>query len=379
MTSRPGLLQVCLSSAWGGLEMVAFETAIKAKALGVPVKTACLADSPLLHKLRDNGLDTVALKPKRKYFCFRTIGDFRRELKSGNYGSVLIQQLTDLWHVVPALAGLKNINLVGVSHTFVGISKKDLLHRWIYARVNHMIVLTETHKKNLLANLPLKPEKLTILPNTVDTGKFSPAKADRDLKKEFSPDPKNLFIGVVSRLDPEKGLLDVLSAAERLKAWKIPFSVAIFGDDTRGQKPSMKALLGEEIQKRGLGGLVHLAGHRSNIETAVAAFDVMVMPSPMETFGRVLIEAMASGVAVVACAGGGVPDVVESERTGLLVPPRAPEAIAEALRRLYENQNLREDLAAQGLERARTYYDQNVVDQKLFHLLGVDRLEAGRQ
>lgn len=373
MTSRPGLLQVCLSSAWGGLEMVAFETAIKAKALGLPIKTACLADSPLLHKMQDHGLETLALRPKRKYFCFRTISAFRREIKDGNYGSVLIQQLTDLWHVAPAVIGLTNVNLVGVSHTFVGISKKDFLHRWIYSRINHMIVLTETHKKNLLANLPLKAERFTILPNTVDTSRFNPARADASLKKRFSPDPQTLFVGVVSRLDPEKGLLDVLSAAERLKEWNIPFSLAIFGDDTRGQKPSMKAILGEEIQKRGLSGFVHLAGHRSDIEAAVAAFDVMVMPSPMETFGRVLIEAMASGVAVVACAGGGVPDVIESEKTGLLVPPRDPRAIAEALRRLYENQNLRKNLAEQGLARARAYYDQTVVDQKLFRLLEARR------
>src|SRR6185437_5348619 len=134
-----GILQTCLSNAWGGLEMVAFEIALKLKADGHFVTTVCPPNSPLERKLRDAGLNVITVQRKNKYFCWSTFRVLRRALKSGRYSTVLAEQMNELWQIVPALFRLPQIQLVGISHTFLGLSKKDSGHRYLYGRVNCLI------------------------------------------------------------------------------------------------------------------------------------------------------------------------------------------------------------------------------------------------
>src|SRR6185369_13495861 len=96
-----------------------------------------------------------------------------------------------------------------------------------------------------------------------------------------------------------------------------------------------------------------------------------LMPSPAETFGRVLIEAMASGVAIVASGGGGVPDIVHNGENGLLVPPLSVERMAEAVASYYRDPEKRVRLARNGLACASAIYDYRKIDQKLYYILGL--------
>src|SRR3569623_2290396 len=104
---QKGTLQICLSEAWGGLEMVAFEVALKMKTNGHFVTTVCPPGSPLEKNLQKNGLETIPLKRTSKYFCVESSRTIRRALKTGRYSIVLIEQMNELWQVVPALVGLK--------------------------------------------------------------------------------------------------------------------------------------------------------------------------------------------------------------------------------------------------------------------------------
>ena len=369
-TKPKGTLQTCLSDAWGGLEMVAFEVALKMKNNGHFVTTVCPPDSPLQNKLREAGLDTIAVERTSKYLCVTCIRTLRRALRTGKYSAVLVEQMNELWQVVPALVGMNDIRLVGISHTFLGISKKDLLHRWLYRRMNYLIALTEIHKTNLLANLPVESSSVAILPNSVDLEKFNPGRRDPGLRVQFGAAPDELLIGVVSRLDVGKGILQVVKVADYLKRWQIPFKLIIVGSETAGESGA-KALLEAQIRGAGLEHHVLMIGHRGDIETVIASLDVLLMPSPVETFGRVLIEAMASGVAVVASAGGGVPNIVHDEQNGLLVPPLAAEDMAKAVASYHRDPEKRNRLAQNGLTAAREIYDYRKLDQQLYAILGL--------
>src|SRR4051812_21141619 len=118
---QKGTLQICLSEAWGGLEMVAFEVALKMKANGHYNATVCPPGSPLEKNLRTAGLETIPLRRSSKYFCPESIRTIRRALNSGRFSAVLIEQMNELWQVVPALWRMNHIRLVGISHTFLGI------------------------------------------------------------------------------------------------------------------------------------------------------------------------------------------------------------------------------------------------------------------
>jgi glycosyltransferase involved in cell wall biosynthesis len=366
---QKGTLQICLSSAWGGLEMVAYEVAVKMKANGHFVTTICPPGSPLEKNLLKSGLDTIPLVRRSKYFCPRSIRTIRRALKSGRYSAVLVEQLNELWQVVPALWGMKDIRLVGISHTFLGISKKDLVHGILYRRMNSLIALTEIHKQNLLSNLPVNPDTMEIIPNAVDTEKFNPLRRDDEFRRQYVKQGE-LLIGVVSRLDLQKGVREVVVVGDLLKQWKIPFKIIIVGSETAGESGA-KAILESEIRERGLAEQVLLIGHRSDIETIIASLDILLMPSPTETFGRVLIEAMASGVAIVASGGGGVPNIINDAQNGLLVPPLAAESMAKAIASYHADPEMRQRLARNGLACANELYDYRKLDQKLYNILGL--------
>lgn len=367
---RRAIIQSCLSGAWGGLEMVAFETAVRLRGRGVTVLTACRPGSPLFERLNAEGLPTLEVQPRGKYLSWSAVRVFRRSLKSGDYNTVLVQQLRDLWYVVPALRGLKSIKLVGIAHTFVGIHKRDWLHRLLYRRLTRLVALTSIHKKNLLDHLPLTSDQVVILPNSVDTERFRPERGDEAFRRRFAPRAETLLIGVVTRIDRAKGLMTVVDAAARLRDARVDFKVILIGEETRGEEGFGRTLT-HEIGARGLTGLVELIGHRADVETAIASLDVLLMPSPAETFGRVLIEAMASGVAIVAVSGGGVADVIDDGVNGFLVRPEDGGAMAAALQRCAADPEARARMARAGLEKSRLVYDHRRVDAEFYGLLEV--------
>jgi glycosyltransferase involved in cell wall biosynthesis len=366
-----GILQVCLSPAWGGIEMVVFETALKLQTNGFVVTTVCPPGSPLQNKLVEAGLPTIGAFRRHKYFAPSVIKTVRTALKTGRYSVVLIQQTSDIWQVVPALWKMPEIKLVVISHSFLVISKRDWLHGILYGRVNSMIALSEIHKRNLLQWLPVKSEAMEVVPNSIDPVKFNPGQKRDEIRNQYKKSPDEMLIGVCARLDLGKGLMPVIAVADQLKKWNVKFQICFFGSETVGESGA-KAALETEIRKLGLRDCVQLAGHRSDIENVIASLDVLLMPSPAETFGRVIIEAMASGVPVVASAGGSVPSIVEHQVDGLLVKPLDPEAMAAAIRWYYDYPEKKKRIIDKAMTVATEQYHYEKVDRKLYGILGLN-------
>lgn len=353
------ILQSCLSTGWGGLEMVALESAERLQAAGLQVITACLPDTPLEKRLRERGL-AVEVIPSRHPLSWSSRRRFRELFREKNFDVVLIQRLGDLWLLNPSLSRFPGIRALAVSHTFVGVSKKDLLHRIQYRRLDALIALTGLHRDNLLKNLPIAPGKVAVIPNAVDTRRFHPERRSEALRRELGARDGDILIGVVSRLDRGKGLFEAIEAARLLAAKGLKFHMSFIGKDTVDD-PGTGALMEKKIAELGLGDRITMAGHRTDIEAVTASLDLFLMPAPGETFGRVLIEAMAAGVPLVAASGGGVPDIVHHEQEGLLVKPFDAEGMAAALERLLTEPGLRERTAAAALKAAREIYDSRKV------------------
>ena len=162
--------------------------------------------------------------------------------------------------------------------------------------------------------------KFRIVPNTVNTEMFHTSfrkeKGEREQKVI-------LFIG---RLVSIKGVFYLLKALAKLKQKRQDFLLDIIGDGSDRKKH-------EELAKRlGLNALVRFCGVKSNVEVAkfMRRSDFFVLPSLGETFGVVYIEAMASGLPIVATNVSGIPEIVNKD-TGILVPPKNIDALAEAI------------------------------------------------
>jgi glycosyltransferase involved in cell wall biosynthesis len=179
--------------------------------------------------------------------------------------------------------------------------------------------------------------------------------------------PENArLIAVVSRLNPLKGIEYFLEAAAILAARFEDVFFPIVGD---GIDPEYTAALKDHAARLGLGRRVIFTGFRLDISSIMPDLLISVLPSLSEGLSNVLLESMAAGVPVVATKVGGNPEVVEEGVTGILVPPRDPAALADAVGTLLENQSLAIRFGASGRRRVEVHFslDRMVQDtQKLY-------------
>jgi glycosyltransferase involved in cell wall biosynthesis len=213
--------------------------------------------------------------------------------------------------------------------------------RWFHART------AETYVPSRPTINDLKTrgfENLVLWPRGVDGRLFRPDRAARLAVREalgFGPD--DIVIGHVSRLAPEKNVGHLAAALELVGEARPSARFLFVGDGPE-----------REDLERQMGPNARFVGYRSGDDLAdhYAAADVFAFASLTETFGNVVLEAMASGLPVVAVRAGGVGDIVRNGGTGLLVEPgEPPSAFADALIRLVDDIALRRDLA----ESARAY------------------------
>jgi glycosyltransferase involved in cell wall biosynthesis len=156
--------------------------------------------------------------------------------------------------------------------------------------------------------------------------------------------PDALVVAVVAQLIPRKNHALLLRALPALAQRQPSLRVVCFG---RGP---LERALRARIAQLGLERIVRLAGFRDDLPRLLPGADALVHPAIREGLGVAILEALAAGVPVVACAAGGVVDVIEHDVTGLLVPPNDAAQLAAALDRLRGDAALRERLGAAGRE-----------------------------
>ncbi len=158
--------------------------------------------------------------------------------------------------------------------------------------------------------------------------------------------PRIVYVG---RLDPAKGLADLVEAVWRLLEQGRRLRLQVQGDGPA------EAAMRQAFTRAPLAGRARLITHadaRGQMRADDSSQSIFVLPSHFEGFGIVLLEAMRQGLPIVATRVGGIPEVVEENCQALLVPPRDPQALAAAIARLLDDANLRARLAAAGPERA---------------------------
>lgn len=226
-------------------------------------------------------------------------------------------------------------------------------HRWFARRVDAWLAITDFCAAPYLA-AGLRP--VHVLPNGVDLDAFHPGADGGEPRARWGGGP---LVGLLGYLIPRKGQDLLLEAAGRLIGEGLPLRVVLAGSDPFPASGYARRLR-EAADRVPLAGRVVFAGFHGDAAVRLAALDVLVVASDEEPFGRVAVEAMAVGRPVVATAAGGTPEVVQDGVNGLLVPPRDPEALARALRRVLTEPGLRDRLVAEGLRTVRERYDVEV-------------------
>lgn len=188
--------------------------------------------------------------------------------------------------------------------------------------------------------------KVAVVPNGIDLARHQVSPdAARAVREELGLGGR-LVVTVPARLHWIKGHRSLLDALRHV--------IPEVGDDLAvlfaGRGPE-QAALERHAANSGVGNVVRFLGWRGDLPAVLTASDAVVVPSRSETFGQVVVEAMACGVPVLATAVGGIPEIIDHDVSGLLVPPDDPDELAHALTRLLTGRQLRSRLAAAGRDR----------------------------
>lgn len=143
-----------------------------------------------------------------------------------------------------------------------------------------------------------------------------------------------------------------------------------------GEGPQEKNLR-EIVKEEGIGGSVIMPGFRDDVARLLNTLDVFVFPSLAEALGTAILEAMAMKKPVVGSQVGGIPEIVEEGRTGYLVDPEDPRAIAERVIHLLRNAELRRKMGLEGRKFVEAHYDARLMVQRLEKLY-CELVEAGK-
>jgi glycosyltransferase involved in cell wall biosynthesis len=193
-------------------------------------------------------------------------------------------------------------------------------------------------------------EKVKVIPNGIDVERFERAEGS-PLRRELAVGA-GMLVGMVARLTPEKDHETLLQAVPRILAQRPDTRFALIGEDPAPGRPRRRRL--EQLTRElGISEQVAFLGHRAEIPEVMAGLDLLVHCAWQEGFGRVILEAMAAGRAVVATAVGGIPELVLEGRTGMLVPAGDPAALAAVVLTLLAEPERRLALGQAGQERAR--------------------------
>jgi glycosyltransferase involved in cell wall biosynthesis len=215
---------------------------------------------------------------------------------------------------------------------------------------------------------------VSLIYNGVDLERYAEQEACCTLHSEYGIPEGAPIVGVVARLEPEKGHPTLLEAWPGVLAAVPNAHLLIVGEGSRREaledQARSLALLGPRPS-------VTFTGRRDDIPAVTAALDVAVLPSYREAQGLSILEAMALSRPVVASAVGGIPEMIEDGRTGLLVAPRDPAALSVAITRLLIDHPYADTLARAGhdlvyerfcveqmVRAVETIYDESIAEER---------------
>jgi glycosyltransferase involved in cell wall biosynthesis len=252
-------------------------------------------------------------------------------IQTHNVKSHFLMRASGLW---------KTHRWIGFQHGYTTTDFKmrcyNQLDRWSLRAPHHLVTVCEAFAGDLVRKGSPR-SRITVQHNSIRP--FAPLDPEvvRKLRQTLPASASILL--TVGRLSHEKGHLDLIDALASIRN-QDAFHWVVAGEGP--ERPAIEAA----IAAKGLGSHVTLAGLQHDIRPYYAVADLVVMPSHSEGSPNALLEAMIASKPIVATRAGGIPEIVDHEETAILVEPRKPAALAEAIHRLLHDPETSQRLAA---------------------------------
>lgn len=292
----------------------------------------------------------------------------------------------------PGLIGQLAAWLAGVPvilntwHGFYFHEHTPPLRRWFYQNIEHlaarfssMILSQNPEDIETAVRLGIAPaERMTLLGNGVDLQRFDPRRFDAAhraaWRNALNLPPDAVVAVIVARQVREKGFLELFEALAQVVATRPSVHLLIVGAPEPAKRDRIDPAA---MSPFGIDPHVRRLGRRDDVPELLAAADFFVLPSWREGFPRSAIEAAAMGLPIITTNIRGCRQVVTHEVNGLLVPLRNTAALAEALRRLVDDPELRARLGQAGRQRALQEFDERRVCRIVLHTVESELVKAG--
>jgi len=336
------LFQVDAGKEWRGGQRQSFLLAKEIQKKGYPLEFVVQPNSPLHKKSLEANLSVTPIKIRSEFDLAAALR-LARVMKRKN--GVLVH-----FHDAHSLAaGSYAASLAKVPIRIISrrvdfaLNKNPFSQRKYKNGVDSIIAVSQGVKKVLITS-GIDSRVIEVVRSGIDFLPQEDNKKSSYLRKEFSFAPDDYLVGIVAHLADHKGHKYLIDATKILKDKAPKIKIIIVGEG-----PLLKELT-RQAKEIHVEDMIFFLGFREDIPKILASLDLFVLSSYLEGLGSSLIDAMAHKLPVVATNVGGIPEVVIDGKTGLLVPPRHPEALAEAILKLYYDPSLSLQFGQKGRE-----------------------------
>lgn len=336
------LFQIDAGKEWRGGQRQSFFLAKELKRRGLPFLFVVQRGSPLHQKATQAELPVLALKIKSEFdlsAVLRLAWTMKRR-------KCLLAHFHDAHSVAvgSAAASLAKVRYRVITRRVDFPLKRNYFSRRKYRKKVDAIIAISERIKRVMVSGGVDRKLIEVIPSGIDFSAFDEVSSKDYLRREFSFSPDDFLVGIVAALADHKGHKYLIQAMKILKEHSAKIKLVIVGHG------SLQMELDRQAKESDVEDIVFFLGFREDVPQILASLDLFVLSSYLEGLGSSILDAMASRLPVVATTAGGIPEIVTDGESGLLVPPQDPEALAQAILRLYNDRELAARFGQRGYE-----------------------------
>lgn len=344
------VLHVIDTGGPGGAETVFLHTSSR---LSLPSKSIVSRDGWLANAMRQQGVEPMILSAQGSLNVsylrelLRVVTAERIDLIAAHlYGSAVYCSLAGIIARKPVVCVLHG------QSDITGKGRLSWLKRFIVRHgTDRAVFVSKKLEQEIASALRIPAHKCRVIPNGIDLQNYSVQKDD-SLRKELGLPEDAIVVGAVGNIRRPKAYDVFLKAAQLLRSASSRFHFVIAGEGSGELYAELQGLR----DSLGLRDAVTFLGLRSDVPRVLRNLDAYALSSTTEGFSIACVEAMASGIPVVATRSGGPEEILQHERSGLLVPTNDPAALASSIQRVCSDEALRQSLTAEALRIVKERY-----------------------
>ncbi|NOX33289.1 MAG: glycosyltransferase family 4 protein [Deltaproteobacteria bacterium] len=382
MRSLYKILHTTCHTQWGGLEKRIFNESVWMEKNGHKIIIAAPTDTPLFLKAKNYGFRVYGVEFKR----LSTIKDynFLKHLFLNERPDIVNTHGNKDSKLALFAAKKTNVPLRILSRHISAHVKNSWYNRMVYKKLCHYIFTTADYTtKHLKKVFKLKDMQIFSMPSGITEPEVLLEKdqARKALATELGLDPGTKFLGFVGRVSKDKGVSTLLKAFEKIRSRLLPCHVVIVGDGTDEYISFLKNL----AQNLHIDNYIHFTGFKENVWSCYRAFDCKILPSidikgiPFEGVPQALLEAMFCECPVIGAKTGGIVDIIDHEKTGLLFKPSDTSDLADKILQTLQNKDATEKRIKKARDHVKKHHTIDAMGRDIIRIYRLHQVKLDRQ